>query len=784
MGPFVPLEVGTLSLVVEAVCIVLALLLLYVRRSLPRYRGVGRWALGMLLFAAAASLIPWRGPLSSLLGTVLARTLVVAGAAAVADGIWAFAGTGRRLGWIAYLPIPLTAAGLAIFSFIVENGAARDAILYGTLAFHCGAAALILMQGDRRSSAWSLRVAGAVCSVMAVLSLVRIVLSAGGSGASDGAFLRPLSILLFGVSVVALTFSLLFASLVRLAEELASHEQEAARRESDRLVETIIDNLPQSIVLKDKDLRYLSCNAAFARYFGKKPDAFRGLDDYDLYPRDLAAKYRSDDTAVLRSGETSEFIERYPSPGGERWVDALKTPLKNEQGATIGVLSIFRDVTDRLRSESALKERELKYRELSQELERSVEERTRKVSETQRDLELFFELSTDYLCLFDLQGRFLRASPSWTKGLGYREEELIGRSLFDFVPQEDRSAVEGVFSSLTNGGKLRQSRNRAVRADGAIIWLSWDSVGVPDRGLIIAVAHDVTAQVEAAARLEEAKQEAERTSKSKSLFISAMSHELRTPLNAVLGYARLADQLVQDDKARSYLASILSAGSSLLDIINDLLDLTKLESGRLELVPAPFDPRDLIDDARQVFAIDARDKGIALDFEAEAALPGSVLADRARLRQVVLNLVGNAVKFTERGSVRLRIASRPDEAEAAGADEEPAGSGGPGGASGRPGMAGSDGETMESGERKIRKARFTIRVEDTGIGMSEEYRRRLFEPFSQQDDDIMRRYGGTGLGLAIAKRLLDLMGGTLSCESEQGVGTRFTVEIPSLSVSD
>ncbi len=519
------------------------------------------------------------------------------------------------------------------------------------------------------------------------------------------------------------------------------------RLDKHALIWSTVDEIPQSVILKDTSSRYLACNETYAKTFGKTTAQCKGISDFDLFPKELALKYRNDDAMVLKDGVPKEFVERYLVKDKERWIYTTKTPVRSDTGVIIGLLVIFTDITSQVEALATMTEREMKYRELSEDLSRRIEERNRQVLDSRKDLELFFELSTDYLCILDLGGKLLRVAPSWAKGLGYREDELIGKSLLDILDETERMDCGEAIRDLARGGRVRGNRRMAHRADGSPLWLSWDCTGFPNRNLIIAVGHDVTARVESERNLLKAKQEAERMAMARNLFISAMSHELRTPMNAILGYARLLAPYVGEEKPKSYLASILSAGTSLLDIINDLLDLTRLESDRVELIPEPFDPRTLMDDTFQVFQLEIQAKGLSLNVRADEGLPKTILLDRSRVRQIVLNLVGNAVKFTEQGQVTLELGSR------------------------------QEGGKSEDGQ-KAYKTTLLLRVEDTGIGISEEYRRRLFEPFSQQDDKIMRRYGGTGLGLAIAKRLVDKMGGTIACESEEGQGTRFIVELP------
>lgn len=755
MGSTQFLDNGTLAVVFSVGTLTLSLFLLVLRVTTPRYKGLIRCALGNVTlglgFAAAYAFRggnPW-------LGIVLPNSLIILGVAFVGNGTWRFLEKPRRWTPAAYLPPVVIVPILAHFTFIQPSVYMRIVAmsLFLSAQFTASAFALLVNFPHRRKAA--ARFTGTVYLALTVLFLVRIPFSRNELVPSivSSSPAKYVVLIMMIIGALSWTFSLVLMTASRLAEEVAAHELEAGLRERDRLVKTIIDTLPQSIVLKDKDSRYLACNGAFAKTLGKTPEELVGSSDADHKPAN-AVRNRATDLAVMRSGESWESFERADSNGKERWVDTIRTPVRDENGEVKGVLTVFRDVTDRVLSERALQDSERRYRELSGELERRVERRTAELQEAKRDIDLFFEVTVEYLCIFDFEGRFLKLSPSWTKQLGWRGEELAGRPLIDLVHPDDRETTVRASAEFVQGDKVVSFQNRVRKADGGWIWLSWASVGVPDRALVIAAAHDVTVRMQTEERLNAAREEAERASRSKSQFISTMSHELRTPLNAVLGYGKLLEGIVEDERGLAYLRSIGSAGRSLLAIINDLLDLTKAESGRIELTPIPADPRHILDELAEIFRFGAEEKDLALEFRATARLPKTVLMDAPRLRQVLINLVGNAVKFTEEGAVVVSMDAVDEDAS-----------------------------PPRDDPRATWKATIKIEVSDTGIGIDEGYRAHLFESFSQQDAEIAHRYGGTGLGLAIAKRLLDLMGGTIRCEAGEAGGTRFFIEIPGVTVA-
>jgi PAS domain S-box-containing protein len=246
---------------------------------------------------------------------------------------------------------------------------------------------------------------------------------------------------------------------------------------------------------------------------------------------------------------------------------------------------------------------------------------------------------------------------------------------------------------------------------------------------------------------------AESANRTKSEFLATMSHEIRTPMNGVLGFAGLLAEAPLAPEQREYVDIIRQSATSLLSLINDILDFSKIEAGRLELEAQPYDPRQCVEQSLALLRERAAAKGLALTWAADEAVPASVVGDATRLRQILLNLAGNAVKFTEAGEVRVSVS-----VDAAG--------GAPGAAAGVP-------------------ARLTLRfaVRDTGAGIPADRLSRLFKPFSQADASTTRRYGGTGLGLAISKRLCEAMGGGIDVESAPGRGTTFTFTVQAGLVS-
>ncbi|HYG58446.1 MAG TPA: PAS domain S-box protein [Symbiobacteriaceae bacterium] len=356
----------------------------------------------------------------------------------------------------------------------------------------------------------------------------------------------------------------------------------------------------------------------------------------------------------------------------------------------------------------------------------------------QQELQLFFDTSVEMLCLKGFDGYFKRLSPTWSQTLGWTEEELLSRPLEDFVHPDDLARTRETALSVAEGATLVHFENRYRCKDGSYRWVAWNAVGVPSRALVVGAARDVTEQKAFADQLRLAKEEAERANRAKSEFLANMSHEIRTPLNAVIGFSELLRTTATDPKQRSYLESIHTAGRSLLGLISDLLDLSKAEAGLMELHPSPVRLWLLFEEIGDIFRQALQEKGLSWQVSVAEGVPPVLLLDEQRLRQVLLNLVGNAVKFTDSGQVRLSA------------------------------------HTPAPG-------RLTIAVEDSGIGIPEADQQLVFEPFRQRADQYDRQHAGTGLGLSISRRLVELMGGSLSLTSRAGEGCCFTIALQNLA---
>jgi two-component system, sensor histidine kinase and response regulator len=367
----------------------------------------------------------------------------------------------------------------------------------------------------------------------------------------------------------------------------------------------------------------------------------------------------------------------------------------------------------------------------------------------EEELDKFFTMSLDMLCIVGTDGYFKRLNPAWERTLGFTREELLSRPWVEFIHPDDRTSSATQASNLERGQDVISFENRYLCRDGSYRWLLWTATFDVDGRRIYAIGRDVTerrraqeAQEENAARLvqlvkelEVARRRAEDAARVKADFLANMSHEIRTPMNAVMGMTDLALATQLSAEQRGYLATVKVSAKALLELVDDILDLSKIEAGKLELDRVELDVRETVEDAIRVLAVRAGEKGLELACRISPAVPRRLFGDPGRLRQVVVNLVGNAIKFTDRGEVVL------------------------------------DADVFSEDEDEVR---IHFSVCDTGIGVPADKRSHIFDPFTQADTSTTRRFGGSGLGLAISTQLVEMMGGTLGVESEVGRGSTFS----------
>ncbi|MBD2663601.1 multi-sensor hybrid histidine kinase [Richelia sinica FACHB-800] len=387
------------------------------------------------------------------------------------------------------------------------------------------------------------------------------------------------------------------------------------------------------------------------------------------------------------------------------WTQWINQGIFNQQGELVEIQSVGRDITEQ--------------KKLTDDLLNKTEE-----------LERFFNTTLDLLCIADTDGYFRKLSALWESTLGYSLAELNGCKFLDFVHPDDLQATLDAINILDTGQDILNFTNRYRKKDGSYIYLEWRSK--PKNGLIYAAARDITDRKQAEITLAKAKETAEAATKAKSQFLANMSHEIRTPMNGVLGMAQLLANTHLSEEQKEIVQTIKDSGDTLLVIINDILDFSKMESGMLQLEASPVILNEVIASVCNLMKEQALAKNIHLKYEISADIPVRVLGDISRLRQILLNLVGNAIKFTNAGEIHISV--------------------------------------LKTRLKENQQLELIFAIRDTGIGIDKERLHQLFQPFTQADASISRKYGGTGLGLAISKSLVSLMGGTIWVESGGYIG--------------
>jgi PAS domain S-box-containing protein len=539
-----------------------------------------------------------------------------------------------------------------------------------------------------------------------------------------------------------LVTALLLASLLVVEFRARERDLGALRGSQERLrhaldfSDAVLDSLPGVLYLYDRNGRFLRWNDNFERATG-----YAGDEIAQMHPLDFIAETDRDRVAVrieevFARGESSVEGRLLSRDGRE--VPYYFTGVATRIGGRECLVGVGIDISERRRAEEERRVSEARYRTL-------------------------FEHAPDGILIADGESRYLDANASICRMLGYSRQELIGKHASDIVTPAEVQHIEPALDTIkARAGYHREWRFR--RKDGSTFPAEVIATVMPD-GNLMGMVRDVTDRraVEDALRelnetlelkvatrtqqLQAALQRAEAADRLKSAFLATMSHELRTPLNSIIGFTGVVLQglagPLSPEQAKQ-LGMVRGSARHLLELINDVLDLSKIEAGQLEVRAEPFDLPAAIGRVVESVRPLADRKGLALDVEIAAGC-GAINSDRRRVEQILLNLLANAIKFTDRG--RVGLAAEP-------VDALPAAAGGPA----QPGIR--------------------IRVSDTGIGIRPEDLATLFRPFRQIDTGLSRRHEGTGLGLAICRRLAGLLGGEIVAASEWSRGSEFTFTLP------
>ena len=495
-------------------------------------------------------------------------------------------------------------------------------------------------------------------------------------------------------------------------------ERETARlqlRENQQFMEQVLATIPSAVMVRDADQRLVFGNQAMHALWELSP--FNGPRPLPPQTIDEFKRSAELDNQVFATGQEVTLEESLTlSDGSTRWFYAVRRPLRRPDG-TVQVLAVSTDITPLKLIQHTLERSEKQYRDL-----------------------MTYGQALIGTC--DMRGRVITVNPALARLLREDATAMVGTSVTVHMTEEDREGFEYYLAQIDEAGEAQGVLPVYPRGSEQLRYLHYHNYVVREPGqepYIVSHGHDITERVLASKEMKRAKEAAEAAVRARENFLANMSHEIRTPMNGVLGVANLLAKTSLMPEQREYVRIIRGSGQHLLTVLNDVLDMAKITSGKLELNPEPFDVSASIQEAVKPLSLQAIEKGIACVMHRPAAAYPIVVGDAHRLNQVLLNLVSNAIKFTQQGSIDVSMS-----------------------------LTHADATQMM----------LQLQVTDSGIGISAQQQQLVFDPFVQADNSTSRRYGGTGLGLSICVKLAEMMGGRIELSSTLGHGSCFTVHVP------
>ncbi len=477
------------------------------------------------------------------------------------------------------------------------------------------------------------------------------------------------------------------------------------------LLDKVFSSISVMIAYMDANFNFIKVNPNYARSGGHEPDFFIGRNHFDLYPNPeneeifkQVVETKQPYVVYEKPFEYKEFPER----GITYWDWNLQPIIEND--VVVGLILSLIEVTDRVKDREKAQESEIQFKTL-------------------------FNSANDAIFIHDLNGNIIEVNKLACDRLGYPHEELITKNLYEINTSENIPLLEKRLALLRDEGDvLHESLHRKKNGDVVPVEINSRVIEFKKRKAVLSIVRDITERKRYENELKKAKDVAENANRAKSEFLTNMSHEIRTPMNSIIGMADLLSETSPTKEQKQYIDIFREAGEHLMKLINDILEISRIESGTLVLENTLFDPAKSIRKTWDILSVEGKKKNLVLELSIPSDMPEVVVGDATKLERVLINIIGNAMKFTAKGSVIVDISQK----------------------------------LLDKGELEL-----SFKVKDTGIGIPADKQDMLFHKFTQLDATNTRQYGGTGLGLVISKRLIELMGGNISLESEVGKGSTF-----------
>ena len=514
-------------------------------------------------------------------------------------------------------------------------------------------------------------------------------------------------------------------SVIALSTDISKRiDAEKALKASEVHQKTLLKLIPDLIFVFTNDGIFKDVYTEDSSKLLLPTEYFLGKAFSEIFPGTMSDNFYSSLQFAIETGEMQSYTYEMEIDGAVFYYESRLLLSKDNE-----VIAIIRDITDNAVAERALKDSEEKFRELA-------------------------ERTQDALILISAKNKILYASPNLSRILGISPEVYARYPMkaLKLIHPDDKNWIIPELNNYRKGKQESLDLQFRVMLKGSEmkwIWYRENTVFDEEHKPVryAAVITDITANKISEEELKIAKDEAEKANRSKSAFLANISHEIRTPMNAVLGFSDLLYSRIEDPVLKGYLNSIKSSGKTLLNLLNDILDLSKIEADKMSLTPTSVNLYSVIDEVKHIFSLKALEKGLDYSFFIDNTIPKSLLLDELRIKQVLLNLIDNAIKFTEKGVIKIEV------------------------------------KCFKSREND-NCVDLLFAVEDTGIGIPLHLQQSIFESFRQQDDQDKKKYQGTGLGLAITKRLVELFKGEIVLKSQPKKGSRFEVKLNNIAISD